>query len=415
MTVIEFFDRESPVENMISTLLCKPDKVIFIGDSTKKILRSIEKYKIIAEKREIDVEFEAVGVGKNNLMAIVGAIEDVLSENDDCVIDLTAGDDLFLVAVGIVYCDNADKIKLHRFNISNNKMIDCDSDGVLCAAEPMTLSVEEIVALNGGRVIFESEKGNATHRWDFNREFMDDIYLMWSVCRRNPTNWNIQINLIEKLCGVNYDNKSLSVRIDVWQIKEILGENSNKISFLFELLEKLYDLGILNDLKITETDIYFSFKNSQVKKCLTKAGLILELVVAVMSVDSENENGTALYNDVMTGVFIDWDGEVQPECKADVENEMDVILMKGMIPVFISCKNGLVSIDELYKLSVVADKFGGRYVRKVLLTSELEKAGHNEAYIKARAESMGIKIVDKVDELSEDVLKKKIKNLWLAD
>ena len=89
--------------------------------------------------------------------------------------------------------------------------------------------------------------------------------------------------------------------------------------------------------------------------------------------------------------------------------------MKGMIPVFISCKNGAITIDELYKLSVVAERFGGKYVRKVLVATELEKMGIKETYIKARADAMGIRILDRVDEMEEETLAKEIKKLWCAN
>ena len=134
MTVIEFFDKDSAIENIVSTLLCKPEKVVFIGNGSKKMRRSIEKYKELALARGVAVEFEIKSVQTNNLMAVVGAIEDVINENPDCVIDLSGGEDLCLVAVGIVYGENADSIRLHRFNISDNRMTDCDSDGELYAS-----------------------------------------------------------------------------------------------------------------------------------------------------------------------------------------------------------------------------------------------------------------------------------------
>lgn len=415
MTIIEFFDRGSAIENMVSTLLCAPDKVVFIGDSSKKMWNCIEKYRAVTESRGLNVEFDAKGVGKNNLMAIVGAIEDVIKENEDCVIDLSGGDDLYLVAVGIVYGEYADSVKLHRFNIANSTMTDCDSDGILCACGPMEISVEENIALYGGRVIYNDEKGNGTRDWHFDEEFVDDVYVMWSVCKENPTRWNVQISTLDKLCGVYLDPEELTVYINIEEAKKILGEKGEAFSLQPDTFRKLNALGVINNLKIDSISYSFTFKNEQVMKCLTKAGQILELIIAIMAMETDDENGEPLYNDVMTGVYIDWDGTLQPEFTADVENEIDVILMKGMIPVFVSCKNGIVSMDELYKLSVVAERFGGKFVRKVLVASELEKSGPKEAYIRARAESMGIKIVSEVDTIAEDALRKKIKNLWCSE
>ena len=404
MTVIEFFDKESAVENIVSTLLCKPEKVVFLGNNSKRMKRSIEKYKAVAQSRGVFSEFEIRTVPSNNLMAIVGAIEEIIKENPDCVVDLTGGDDLFLVAVGIVYGENADTLKLHRFNISDNKMVDCDSDGELYTSAPMEMTVEENVAVYGGRVIYENEKSGGTLVWNFGDGFADDVYSMWSVCKQNPAGWNKQIKLLDKLCREGHTCDGMTYEIHI-------SDNSSEIRELEGFLKKLSSAGVINKLCIENSDISFTFKNEQIKKCLTKSGLILELIIALSASEAEDE-GVPVYNDVLTGVFIDWDGELQPDSKAEVENEMDVVLMKGMVPVFISCKNGTFSVEELYKLSVVARRFGGSYVRKVLVATELEKLGSKEAYIRARAENMGIKIIDDADSISEDALKKKIKNLW---
>ncbi len=412
MTIIEFFDWESPVENMISTLLCAPDKVVFLGDGKKKIDRISENYKRIARNRGINVEFTSKSINKNNLMSIVSAIEEVVEENDDCIIDLSGGDDLSLVAVGIVYCDNADRIKLHRFNISNSTMTDCDSDGILCNSAPLELTVEETVAVNGGRIIYSDEKPIGTYCWDFNDDFIDDVYVMWSLCKKNPSLWNFQLSILDKLLTFYLEPDSLSVYINFNDAKEVLNNRGEKCEFKTEIYKKLFELGVINDLKINHESMSFTFKNEQVKKCLTKAGQILELVIAIRAYELTDDEGKPVYSDVMTGVYIDWDSEIHGNDSAYVGNEIDVVLMKGLVPVFISCKNGMVKTDELYKLSVVAEKFGGKYVRKVLAVTELEKMGENEAYIRARSDAMGIRIFENIDDISEEKFMHELKKLW---
>lgn len=412
MTVIEFFDRESAIENVVSALLCSPEKVVFIGNSIKKMIRSVENYKRITESRNISAEFSFKGVSKNNLGAIVEAIEKVVSENDDCVVDLSGGDDLYLVAVGMVYQKYPDRIKLHRFNISNNTMLDCDSDGKLCADAPMEINVDENIAIYGGRIVYDSEKSNGTYRWDFDDEFVCDVRAVWSVCRKNPTLWNAQINTLEKLAGRYLNRDSLSFYAKNDSAKKLLIEKGDRFTFEKDIFKSLEAAGIIKNFKADEEQFGFEFKNAQVMKCLTKAGLILELIIAVTAFGIRDDSGDAVYNDVMTGVCIDWDGIIQPDYKTDVENEIDVILIKGMVPVFISCKNGIISVDELYKLSVVSEKFGGKFVKKVLVASELEKMGSRGEYIKARAEDMKIKVIDDVDKKSENELNRIIASLW---
>ena len=78
--------------------------------------------------------------------------------------------------------------------------------------------------------------------------------------------------------------------------------------------------------------------------------------------------------------------------------------MKGLRPVFISCKNGKFDDEELFKFSTVSEQFGGKYVKKALVTNYLSSKdnpaikNNNVQRLKkqllwSRAQEMGIKIV----------------------
>lgn len=98
----------------------------------------------------------------------------------------------------------------------------------------------------------------------------------------------------------------------------------------------------------------------------------------------------------------------------DTEHEIDVILMKGLVPIFISCKNGYVDGTELYKLNTVAERFGGPYAQKVLIATYFGKStveGHK--YFVQIAKGMKVQLIENVHELSDETFAKKIKNiLW---
>lgn len=402
MTVIEFFDRESAIENIISTLLCEPQKVVFIGNSPKMMKKSIERYKAVAYGRGLEVEFEAKSVPKNNLTAAVDVIEETISQNKDCVVDLSGGNDLCLVALGTVYAKHRDSVKLHRFNLSDGSMVDCDCDGVVCDSKPMKLSINECILLYGGRI---KCGGKTAYEWNFSEDFKNDIRLMWSLCRKNPTEWNTRIKLLNKLCSEYSAENSLFYSFESGRLKKYTEKAEEG---LIDTLRSLANLKIINRFVSDGSAVEFAFKNEQVKRALSKSGQVLELVVTAAALESTDKNGKRVYDEVLTGVEIDWEDE-----KSAVSNEIDVLLMRGITPVFVSCKNGAVSSDELYKLSTVAKKFGGRFAKKVLVATELEKLGSKEGYIKARAESLGIKIIDKADVLSDKELQRKINNLYI--
>ena len=108
--------------------------------------------------------------------------------------------------------------------------------------------------------------------------------------------------------------------------------------------------------------------------------------VFLAALEAQENDGTKTYNDVMNGVYIDWDGDISTDQNGyDTENEIDVIMMHGMVPVFVSCKNGYVDKDELYKLNAVATRFGGKYAKKVLVATSLVQKIWGSGWSKAIA------------------------------
>ena len=89
------------------------------------------------------------------------------------------------------------------------------------------------------------------------------------------------------------------------------------------------------------------------------------------------------------GVHIDWDGK---RSERDVLNEIDVIAIKGNVPIFISCKNGRLgktqSLHALYELDTVTSRFGGKYAKMIMIAPQ----GLYSETDFLRAEEMGIEV-----------------------
>ncbi len=395
MTIIEFFD-EDAVENIASSLLCRPDRVIFVGSNAKKIQRAISNYNKICENRNIKIDFSYKTAPKNDLNKIVAVLCDIIDKADDeLFLDIEGGDDLFLVAVGVVSEKYKGKIGLHRYNVKNNTLNDFDADGKPRLVGNENLTATENVMIYGGRVLL-NEKAEA-EPWDFTAELCENIKTVWEICRKNTSAWNSLVRAVVRplseteLCGFKTSRELYEKELDI--------------------LKALNRKGFVLNLSIRDKAARFDLKNEFIKACLLKAGLILELFIAMKAKSLTNDDGNALYNDVMTGVFVAWDE--QNDGEIEVENEIDVFLMHGMIPVFISCKNGNVESEELYKLSQVAERFGGKYAKKVLCVSDLDKMGIKADYIRARAEDMKIRIVENIDDISDSSLERALKSLWI--
>ena len=172
------------------------------------------------------------------------------------------------------------------------------------------------------------------------------------------------------------------------------------------IFRDLSEKRLIENLRITPNEVTFGCKNQIVKTCILKVGTLLEYYISCACAQMKDNSGERYFGDVKTGVFIDWDGK---KTRDDVENEIDVLCTRGMIPVFISCKSGFVDSDELYKLSSVADRFGGKYARKILCVIDLDRHGTSADSIRARAKDMGIKLIEKLEDMSLSELQKKLK------
>jgi hypothetical protein len=291
---------------------------------------------------------------------------------------------------------------------------DCDADGeTLFEGTAPELSVAENIRIYGGVVVDSETKSDGTFNWELTDEFKQDILDMWDICRIKPRDWNCQISGFAGLASVGIESEdkltysATRKQLDIYYEKHDL-KSVYKQKIIAALLEK----GLITEYSEKDGRIYITFKNEQVKRCLTKAGQALEMKIFVTALNTCDEDGNRVYNDAVNGVYIDWDGLVHTEKGTqDTENEIDILMMHGMVPVFVSCKNGKIETEELYKLSTVAERFGGSYAKKVLVAASLGNTKGDNA-LRQRAHDMGIRIVDRVTEKSDSELEAIIASLW---
>ena len=404
MTVIEFYDRVE-LHNIASTLLCSPDRVIFIGDRAKAMAKTVKLCRTVASARGIAVEYSYRSVNKNHLNEIVAALEAIISTYDDCIFDVTGGSEVYLVAVGVLMERYRGKIQCQRLRFKNSTVMDCDGDGVYFEPESFEISVKETVMLGGGRV---KSATRFLAKTEEDREFHRDIDALWSCCRQKPSLWNRQLATLATLCRAFGKENSLNYEFDFDEAKAYMKGRGNFV-LSREILSFLAQEGLISDFSFTDT-VRFTFKNARIKRCLTTAGAILEWYIAKLLYEAKDKKGRTIYHDVEVSVTIDWDGDDRDAFRT--YNEIDVFAMRGAVPMFISCKNGAVSVEELYKLNTVAEKFGKRYAKKVLVATELDRFGARAEAVRARAEDMDIRLIENIDELDDRELNRLLSTLW---
>ena len=402
MTIVESFEK-APIENMISVLAARPEKVIFLGDAAQ-MRGPVQKYRDILNRKEIETEVLLKGIQKNNLNNILTVLTNLVKDEEELIFDVTGGEDLVLLAFGIIYERYKDKktIKMQRFNINSGKVIDCDYDNEVSFEDTFCMGIEELIALYGGVVVPEENQP----MMDNPLEIVDKV---WNLARRNGTKWNKVHSYLKELeRKADVSEELLEVRMEFSDIKNDIGEFRKKYQDVVALLNEFDDAGLVCRLLIEEERVYYDYKNTFVKRCLANSGDALEMKCFCEAL-ALTEKGKPYFNDCCVGVTIDWDGIIhsKDENWKDTTNEIDLILMRGLIPTFVSCKNGKIGEEELYKLNTVAEKFGGKYAKKMLIATKLERDNYvaKMAYMR-RAEDMGIKIIPNAGALSKEEWRK---------
>ena len=404
MTYIEFFER-TDTENICAALTGTPDRVVFVGKDKRLMEKAVTRYKRVLENRGCSTEFVIKTADSSRLDEIVKALDRIVCDYGQCLFDLTGGQDLYLVAAGIVHERNPHKTELVRFDIPSGTAIDCDGNNYPSFAPLPALRVDENVALYGGRIIYGD---GATHRWKITDELLRDIDTMWDICKRDVKRWNRLSGLFEAVDKISGEGTKLVSDANISLLSTYTETLVTKSNFDTETLELLKKGGLINSWEFNGNKFKVSYKNEAIKKCLTKAGQVLEMKIFASALKTVGKDGALTYGDVETGVCIDWDGETKG---VDTENEIDVMMMHGMIPVFVSCKNGFVETDELYKLNTVAHRFGAKYAKKALVASSLDLNSSFGKILGQRADEMDIKILaSEITNMSNGEICKKIRS-----
>ena len=124
MTLIEFLDHDD-IENVCSSLTLCPDKVILLSSNKTLREKCAARYQRFFTARNREIEFVTESINRNDMQALLKKLSSIVENNENCVFDVTGGDDLCLVAIGILLERYKDRsIQLHRINVTNGSIFD---------------------------------------------------------------------------------------------------------------------------------------------------------------------------------------------------------------------------------------------------------------------------------------------------
>lgn len=381
----EFLGSE-PIENVITCMNFKVDKVVFFG-----------YHEVIIEQRDNAENFlkKYCGVqnvvfhplSRNDLQSVLKTmrkeIEYENSQGADIFFDITGGESLILVAFGML--SKEFNTPMHLYDVPAGKLIELDegtnrSISECVREQKITLSLDRLIEMRGGMINHNMQKDI---KGSNSEEFAEDVEKIWQVFKDYSDYWN---PFSEFLREHLVPDENLFVNKKASRIVNQLSSSKNKLKVvakLNQIIDALGEAGVLTDIVHADGKYQFRFKNEDIKNCLWEGGSILELHTCQCEMSDSDE--------CQVGVHLDWDGIVHNRPGADVLNEIDVLSLRGYVPTFISCKSGEMSSQQtlhaLYELDTVAKRFGGKYANMVLVTT---KELHDT--YKERALEMGIEI-----------------------
>lgn len=364
-TNIEFLDTEQ-IENVITALHHKVDKTIFIGHADVS-----EEFKLKTKSFLKDycgvkaVEFK--DVSKTDLDDILQKMREVVAgekaAGNQVFFDITGGEGLILVAFGMLAKEY--NLPIHQYDVVSDEIHEMNKQDVKPISaykemqkEKVVLDLDTYIKMQGAVISSRQVPGVMDVS---NENFMKKAELLWNVLCDYKEMWN----KYSEVLGGTFHTKTLYADAIVDGSRIIDFTTFEEYLAAIEATESIHKLRITTVSKDDEPlkkRISFFYDSEDMKRCLTKAGNVLELhTYHKMKKDSV---------DCRQSIMIDWDGVEHKDRNKDVLNELDVIAIQGNVATFISCKGGKMdegqALEPMYELSTVANRFGGKYARKVL-------------------------------------------------
>lgn len=396
MTLIECFDR-SPMENIAGCLHLQPEKLILLGDETQ-MEAVARRYRKFLSSRGLTTRVALQHIQKNDPLHTASILSDIVRREKDCVIDLSGGDEQTVMAVGAMLAGLEEplrrRVSVQKFDTEQRVLVDCDSDGHVVRGTRAALSVRELVALNGGAASAGTDQlpKNCAPR---------DLDRLWAIVSADPKGWNRSIALLGE-----FESRSESksrIILDLGKLRGQIRNFSEKEPRIRELLEEFHRHGII-DLTGSRECLRYTYASPLMRCCTQKAGNVLEIKTLLEAMGMV-QDGRPYFDDCQMSVTIDWDAisHTPTERVPDTKNEIDVLVTRGLTPLFISCKNGDIGDEELYKLHTVATRFGGSRARKMLVATNLDRKSDsaNRSFVQ-RAWDMDIFVVTDAAALSRE-------------
>ena len=373
-TLVELYDKE-PLENVLSACIFKPRMVVYICDARDSSMRKETAVDRLFKSRGLGCKARFYYIDTSNPRHIERTLAAVVRDYPGCVFDCSGGKDLVLLTAAI-FCREH---QLPGFYIDSyrEKIIDLGGcEELIPRFQIPRFTVEDIFAIAGAKVVGYGHFGPG----QLDGELERDALALWPIVFRNTGAWGAMAGYFQAASSGSEEN---ALFVDAPRTIRVNRQTTAQVNET--ILERLGELGVLRGVQVHRDRVRFSYKSVLMKKCLQNHGIWLELFGYFTA------KNCGSFHDVRTSVVVDWDNARGKD--PSTRNEIDILLVRGVTPVFISCKMGLPTPLALSEIKILSEKFGGERTKTVLLTAA-DVYGQDRP-LAQRARELDITLIDR--------------------
>ena len=365
-TVVEIFDTVNLQNNILISTVYAVERVMFLYESGQEnAMTGVCAY--LKEKRP-DIKIEKVLIRVRSAKRDIGSVFDTLrKETDDILVEINGGNSVIgnfarecCRQYGLA-CVVADSGSGQIIAVENASQW----EGEICFPR---LDFEDILTLQG-RVF------NRNMHMLADEKYYDRILSMSEYIFAHPSDIKFFYDFVHRKSDGELSDGGLHIVLN--HVQNV----SERIIRIFKMFESQ---GFIKNFEYEDNKITFVCMELFVKEMLAVKGSWLEMYVYILAKRS------GLFSEVYQSVMIGWDLEINP--KFNVENEIDVVLMKDGVPVFISCKMTNPKPEALNEIYALANSFGGYGAVPVLVTSS--DVRNRSKTLWNRSQEMGVALLD---------------------
>ena len=383
-TLIELYD-ERPIENVLGTEVFRPEETVFLCPPEIVSEHALkETYRRYFEYRGIPVRVTIVPVSLLDAGKVEKRLRQILEECPDCAIDISGGTDAALFAAGAVGGDTP----VYTYSRKRNTFYEI-RNAAFARSLPckVRLDARSCFLMAGGTLLKGRENNEDL------KTRLADIPKLFGIYKKRRRAWRQQIGYIQRISSSEPGKLSAYGR----RAEKV---ERGRVEADEEFLRELADAGLILDLAFDGEEVRFRFPDETVRFWLRDIGSVLELEVYRAC------HVAGCFDDIVLSAVVNWEGGSSQ--RAGVTNEIDVMAVRGIQPLFISCKTCEIKTSALNELAILRDRFGGKGSRAMIVTSAT--ASKDRSLMRMRAGELGIEVAEWKD-LSEGRLEEMLRGV----